>query len=404
MTPPSRALAVSPVWAIAALALGGFAIGTTEFATMGVLPQIADGVGVSVPKAGHVISAYALGVVVGVPILAFFAASLPRKALLLAFMGIYALFNAASAIAGSYGMLVVARFLAGLPHGAYFGVASLVAASLVRPELKGRAVAGVMMGLSIANVVGVPAATWLGQQTGWRATYLACASLALITVILVTLVVPHQPGDAHATGRAEARVFFSNAQVWLTLAAGAVGFGGLFCVYSYIAKTVTNVAGLGEDVVPLFTLAFGLGMVAGTWIGGELARWSVFRSLLIGCVGAGLSLLGFWWAAPHGWLLWPVTFLVTAIGSVLVINLQVRLMDVAGNAVTLGAAMNHAALNIANALGAYLGGVVIDAGHGYRSPALVGVALSVVGLVILLWSATLHRRTALTPTFVGETL
>ncbi|UDY24381.1 MFS transporter [Nocardioides sp. Kera G14] len=393
---------LNPVWAIVALAVGGFAIGTTEFTTMGVLPEVADGVDVSVPTAGHFISAYALGVVVGVPILSFFAAGLPRKALLLAFMGVYAVFNVMSAAVSSYGLLMLARFLDGLPHGAYFGVASLVASQLVSESSRGRAVAGVMMGLSIANVIGVPAATWFGQNAGWRAAYLACGVLALATVALIAVVVPHQPADQSATGRNEARSFFSSAQVWLTMAAGAVGFGGLFCVYSYIAKIVTNVGGLEKGAVPFFTLAFGLGMVVGTWVAGELSHWSVFKSLILGGVGAGLALVAFWLAAPHGWWLWPCTMLVTALGSVLVVNLQLRLMDVAGNAVTLGAAMNHSALNIANALGAYLGGVVIDAGHGYRSTALVGAILSVFGIAILLWSGLLHRRTALKPTFLGE--
>jgi DHA1 family inner membrane transport protein len=380
------------VLAIGALAVGGFAIGTTEFATMGVLPQIADGVDVSVPSAGHLISAYALGVVVGVPILSFFAAGLPRKTLLLGFMGCYAFFNAVSAIVSSFGLLALARFLDGLPHGAYFGVASLVAANLVTPERRGRAIAGVMMGLSVANVVGVPAATWLGQHAGWRATYLACSVLALVTVGLVLLSVPHQPVDRTATGRAEAGAFFRNSQVWLTMLAGAVGFGGLFAVYSYIAETVQVVGGLGEGAVPFFTLAFGLGMVAGTWLGGELSHWSVFRALISGSLASAAILVVFWFAAPAGWWLWPVAFGVTALGSVVVINLQLRLMDVAGDAVTLGAAMNHAALNVANALGAFVGGIVIDAGYSYRAPALVGAALSVLGVAILLYSATLHRR------------
>lgn len=382
-----------PRLAIFALAVGGFTIGTTEFMTMGVLPDIADGVGVSVPNAGHVISAYALGVVVGVPILAFFGARMPRRGMLVGLMGAYAGFNLLSAVAPGYAVLATARFLDGLPHGAYFGVASLVAASLVPPKQRGRAVAAVMLGLSVANVVGVPAATWLGQQVGWRASYLAAAGLAAITVAGILLAVPSMPGDPESSGRREAREFFGSAQVWLTLAAGAIGFGGLFAVYSYIAKTVTVVGGLDRGVVPLFVLAMGLGMVAGTWLAGELAAISVFRSLIGGGVGCAIVLVLYFFAAPGGWWLWPVAFLVTATGSVLVINLQLRLMDVAGNAVTLGAAMNHAAINIANALGAWAGGVVIAAGHGYRAPALVGAALAVLGVVILLISATLHRRT-----------
>jgi MFS transporter, DHA1 family, inner membrane transport protein len=391
---PAQGTAKHAVIAILALAVGGFAIGTTEFVTMGVLPQIADGLDISVPSAGHIISAYALGVVVGVPILSFFVAHLPRKGLLLAFMGVYAAFNVLSALAPSYEVLMVARFLDGLPHGAYFGVASLVAAGLVGPERRGRAVASVMLGLSVANVAGVPAATWLGQHVGWRATYLAAAVLAAVTVALVSVSVPHIPGNPEATGRSEARDFFTNGQVWLTMVAGAAGFGGLFAIYSYIGKIVPDVAGLSEDTVPLFVLALGLGMVVGTMVAGEMARWSVFKSLVIGSTASLLIMLLTWLVAPHGWLLLPAIFLVTASGSVIAVNLQIRLMDVSGDAVTLGAAMNHAALNIANALGAYLGGLAIAWGYGYRSTALVGAALAVLGIGMLGWSAMVHRRTS----------
>ena len=202
---------------------------------------------------------------------------------------------------------------------------------------------------------------------------------------------PACPGDPEATGRRELKAF-SSLQVWLTLLAGAIGFGGMFAVYSYIAPTLTDVGGLSQGAVPVFLLSFGLGMVAGTWLAGELADWSVFRSLLGSALGSGLVMLLFFVAAPHGWWALPVVFLITALGSVLVVNLQLRLMDVAGEAQTLGAAMNHASLNVANALGAWLGGLVIAAGYGYRSPALVGVALSVAGIGVLLWSATAHHR------------
>nr|WP_281374614.1 MFS transporter [Nocardioides soli] len=378
--------------AVLALALGGFAIGTTEFVTMGLLPQVAAGVGVSIPQAGHVISAYALGVVVGAPVIAIFGARLPRRALLVGLMAAYAVFNVLSAAADSYGVLFAARFLDGLPHGAYFGVASLVAAGLASPGRRGRAVASVMLGLSVANVVGVPAATWLGQQVGWRAAYLSTAGLALLTVLMVLVFVPRTPGDPEATGRRE-MLFFRNGQAMLTLLAGAVGFGGLFAVYSYIAPTVTDVAGLSESAVPVFTAVFGVGMVAGTWLAGRLAEWSVFRTLIWSGAASGLVMLLVWAVAPYGWWLMPAIFLVTATGSVLVVNLQLRLMSVSGEAQTLGAAMNHASLNIANALGAWLGGLVIAAGYGYRAPALVGAALSVAGIAVLLWSAALHRRT-----------
>jgi MFS transporter, DHA1 family, inner membrane transport protein len=390
---PAAPAAAHYRFAVLALALGGFAIGTTEFVTMGLLPQIADGVGITIPQAGHMISAYAVGVVVGAPVIAIFGAKLPRRALLVWLMAAYAAFNVLSSAASGYGTLMVARFLDGLPHGAYFGVAALVAASLAAPEHRGRAVAAVMLGLSVANVVGVPAATWMGQQLGWRSAYLAAAVLSLLTVALILLFVPSVPGNPAATGRKE-MLFFRNGQAMLTLLAGAVGFGGLFAVYSYIAPTVTEVGGLPESAVPLFTAAFGVGMVGGTWLAGRLADWSVFRTLIWAGAGSGVVMLLVWAVAPYGWWLLPAIFLVTAIGSVLVVNLQLRLMTVSGEAQTLGAAMNHASLNIANALGAWLGGLVIAAGYGYRAPALVGAALSVAGIAVLLWSAAVDRRSS----------
>lgn len=379
--------------AILALAMGGFAIGTTEFVTMGLIREIADGVGVSVPSAGHVISAYAVGVVVGAPLLAFFGARWPRRALLVGLMAVYAIFNALSAMVSSYGWLMVARFLDGFPHGAYFGVASLVAASLVPAGRKGRAVASVMLGLSFANVAGVPVATFVGQHLGWRSAYWMVAVLSLVTVAMVLAFVPSVPGDAEASGRRELAAF-SKPQVWLTLLAGAIGFGGMFAVFSYIAPTVTEVGGLGDSAVPVFLLTFGLGMVAGTWAAGILADWSVFRALVLGSGGMAVALVAFWLLAPAGYALLPAAFAVTFLGSLLVVNLQLRLMDVAGDAQTLGAASNHAALNVANALGAWLGGLIIAAGHGYRAPALVGIALSLAGLAVILVAGALHRRDA----------
>ena len=376
-----------------ALAMGGFAIGTTEFMAMGLLPQIADGVGVSIPAAGHLISAYALGVVVGAPVLAFFGARLPRRGLLAALMTAYAGANALSAVAGSYGLLLLSRFLDGIPHGAYFGVASLVAASLAPRGREGRAVAMVMIGLSVANVIGVPAATWMGQHLGWRSAFWVAASLALLTAALVTAFVPACPGDADATGRRELRLF-AEPQAWLTLLAGAIGFGGMFALYSYIAPVVTELGGLSEGAVPVFLLAFGLGMVAGTYVAGPLADWSVFRSLLGSSLAMALLLLLYAVLASAGWWALVPAFLVAISSSVLVVTLQLRLMSVAGEAQTLGAAMNHSSLNIGNALGAWLGGLVIAAGWGYRAPALVGVVLALAGFAVLLLSASVHRRTA----------
>jgi DHA1 family inner membrane transport protein len=379
--------------AIVALATGGFAIGTTEFVSMGLLPQLAHGVGVSIPQAGHVISIYALGVVVGAPLVAVLGAKLPRRELLVGLMGVFLVGNALTALSSTFVSLSLARFLAGLPHGAYFGVASLVAADLVTTDRRGRAVSRVLLGLAVANVAGVPAATWLGQHAGWRSAYWLVAGLAALCALLVVVLVPHTPGNRHATGRRELKAF-RNPQVLLTLLAGAAGFGGMFAVYTYIAPTVTDVAGLSEGRVPVYLLVFGLGMVVGTPLAGRLTDWSVLRTVAIGMFTMMLALLVFsvtsQWFVP-GLL---TVFALSTLSSLMAVGLQMRLMQVAGDAQTIGAAMNHSALNLANSLGAWMGGAVIAAGYGYRAPSLVGAGLSVAGLAVLGASLVLHRRTS----------
>ncbi len=377
--------------ALGALALGGFAIGTTEFVTMGLLPDIAAGVGVDIPTAGQVISAYALGVVVGAPVLAALGARLPRRALLLALVAAVLVGNVATAVAPGQTTLLAARFLSGLPHGAYFGVASLVAAALVPPALRGRAVSTVMLGLAAATLAGVPAATWLGQALGWRSAYWAVVVIAVLTLAAVASVVPVTPQPADAGVRTELGAL-RRPQVLLTLVVATVGFGGMFAVYSYVAPLTTDVTGLARGTVPLVLLAFGVGGFAGTALGGRLADLALFRSLVGAMVAVLVLLLLVGPAAATGPTLFAVLFLLAMSASVLVVCLQLRLMEVAGEAQMLGAALNHSALNGANALGAWLGGVVIAAGHGYTAPSLVGAGLAVLGLVVLSASARLRRR------------
>lgn len=388
MTPAQPRLALVTT----ALIVGGFAIGTTEFVTMGLLPEIAAGIGVTIPTAGHTISAYAIGVVVGTPLVAFFGARLPRRGLALMLMVVFALGNAASALAVSYESLVLARFLAGLPHGAFFGASALIVAACVPAGHRGRAVSRVMLGIPIANMVGVPAATWLGQLLGWRAAYWLVSALAVLTLALVYRWVPATPGNPHASGRTELAAL-RNPQLWLTLAVGAVGFGGMFAMYSYIAPTVTEVTGLGAGAVPVFLLAFGIGGVLGSLVGGWLADWSVLRGLVLALVGMGVLLALFTVTAQWRTPAILTVLLVSALASALVVVLQLRLMHVAGEAETIGAASNHAALNLANALGAWLGGVVIAQGWGYPAASWVGVGLSVGGLAILGVSLLVHRTT-----------
>jgi DHA1 family inner membrane transport protein len=377
--------------AIAALALGGFAIGTTEFVAMGLLPQIAGGVGISIPTAGHVVSAYAIGVVVGAPVLAGLGARFPRRTLLVALMVAFAAGNLLSALAPSYPLLVGARFLAGLPHGAYFGVASLVAADMAGPERRARAISRVLLGLSVANVLGVPVATWLGQTFGWRVAFAAAAVLAVLTAISVLRIVPWAPADRGATLRRELTAL-RRPQVLLAVATGAVGGGGMFAVYSYISPILTDRSGLALGAVPIALAVWGLGMVAGNLAGGRLMDWrpvpAMFGAFLLMAAMFALFIV----TSAHA-----VTALATvfALGMSLILptGLQMRLMNVAGEAQTLGAALNHSAFNIANALGAWLGGLTLAAGWGLTAPMWVAVGLTLAGMAIFAASLGLERRT-----------
>src|SRR5688572_4124279 len=340
--------------------------------------------------AGWIISAYALGVVVGAPTIAAAAARWPRKKLLLALLTAFTLGTIASAVLPTFGLVLVARFLSALPHGAYFGIASLVAASLMGPGKRARGVALVLSGLTIANVVGVPAITWLGQAAGWRVAYLAVAAIFALTFVAVAFAVPWQPGDPGATMRRELRAF-TRAQVWFALGIGAIGFGGLFAVYSYVAPLATEVTGLPLAAVPLVLVVFGVGMTIGNLAGGRLADWSVRRSmyLFFAILAAALVLLGFTAWSPVG--LAAGVFLVGASSAALSPTIQARLMDVARDSQSIAAALNHSALNIGNSLGAVLGGLAIAAGLGYVAPIWIGLLLTIAGSVLAVTSFALDR-------------
>ncbi|MEU6833486.1 MFS transporter [Nocardia beijingensis] len=380
--------------AMLALALGGFGIGTTEFVTMGLLPDIASAVHVSEPTAGHAVSAYALGVVIGAPLIAALCARVPRKRLLVALMVAFTVGNAATVLAPSFGTLVMARFVSGLPHGAYFGVASLAAATLAPAGQRAKAVAAVMLGLSAANVVGVPAATWLGQHLGWRDAFVVVALIGVTTVAALLRFVPQLTGITVTNPMTELGAL-RRPQVLLTLLVGAVGFGGMFAVYTYIATTLTDVAGLRTGAVPLVLMLFGVGMVIGNIVGGVLADRGVDRAVGMSLIAMTVILGGFVAAAHNPYTAAFGALLVGASGAALAPGLQTRLMDVAADAQTLAAALNHAALNIANAAGAWLGGLVIAAGLGYTAPAVVGTALAATGVVLFaltVWTARRSRR------------
>jgi DHA1 family inner membrane transport protein len=394
---PTAAPTRSPniAMAIIALAMGGVGIGVTEFTMMGLLKEVEQGLGVSTPEAGHLISAYALGVVVGAPLLAAAGAKLPRKHLALGLMMFFTVANLASFVAPDYGTMLASRFAAGLPHGAFFGVAAVIAASLVPPTRRGWAISMVMAGLSISNVVGVPFATWMGQTYGWRLLFILVGFIGLLTLALVWRFVPFEAAHPDASIRRELGAL-KRLQVWLAILIGIVGFGGFFATYTYIAHTMTAVAGIPSALIPLVVALYGLGMVAGNIVGGRLADKSVMGTLYKILPAIAAALVVYAVAVHWPWSAFVMVFVVGASGSMLIPALQTRLLDASPDAPSLASSLNHAALNVANALGAFLGGLVIAWGWGYVAPALVGAVLALLGLGVAITSGVLERRKPLT--------
>ncbi|MEH0447934.1 MFS transporter [Streptomyces sp. B21-102] len=376
--------------ALLSLALVAFGIGTTEFATMGLLPQIADGIGVSVPQAGNVVSAYALGVVVGAPVLTGLGARVSHKRLLLLLSGLFVVGNVASALAPDFGLLFAARFLAGLPHGALFGVGAVVASRLAAPERAGRAVSRMFLGLTVANIVGVPAGTALGQQLGWRYAYCAVAVIGLVALAALAAFVPHQPRGRQAGIRHELRAM-GNRQVALGLVTAVVGFGGFFAVYSYLVPMLTHLTGFTDSSTTWVLALYGLGMTLGTLVAGPLTDRALRPTLYGGFALLGATLVTFFFTV-HSVVPALVTLVVMgAMGALVTTPVQMLLMAKAKNAPTMAAASNHSAFNLANAGGAWLGGLVISAGWGWASPALVGAALAAVGLGLAVLGGLMDR-------------
>ncbi|MGG7463871.1 MFS transporter [Plantibacter sp. YIM 135347] len=385
--------------ALLALAVGAFGIGTTEFVAMGLLPNIAADLLPELYSASHeqanaqagwLITAYALGVVVGAPTIAALVARYQRRKVLLWLGVAFTVGTLASAVLPSFGLVLASRFIAGLPHGAYFGIAALVAAGLMGPGKRARGVALVLTGLTLANVIGVPFATWVGQGLGWRAAYVIVAGIFLLATIAIFFAVPAQPGNPGQTMRKELAVF-RRTQVWFVLAIGSIGFGGLFAVYSYIAPLVTEVTKQSESLVPWVVATMGLGMTAGNLVGGHLADKNVQKTLYLFFSLMIVMLLGL--ALTAAWVptlfvfIFAVGFSSQGIGP----TIQTRLMDVARDSQSIAAALNHSALNIGNAMGALLGGLVIAAGFGYVSPVWLGAILTVLGLLLVITSFAVER-------------
>lgn len=396
---PSNSPRGAAKWALLSLAVGSFGIGMTEFVVMGLLPDIAADVltpawtadqADAIAQAGWLITLYALGVVVGAPLIAGSVARFPRHRVMVALALALTVFNALTIVLPTFELIAASRFLAGLPHGAYFGIGALVAADVLGPGNRAKGVAFVLTGLTLANVIGVPLGTFLGQLAGWRVAFMLVAGIFAAATVLIALFVPPHPGEPGRTLRSELGVF-RTVQVWLALGIGAIGFGGFFAIYSYVAPLVTQIAGSPAWVVPIVLVLMGLGMTVGNLVGGHLADIDLKRTLVGGLIGLALVLVLL--ALTAQWIL-ALGFFVFATGfvsSVLSPTIQTRLMDVAGDNQSIAAALNHSALNIGNALGAFLGGAVIAAGFGFIAPAWVGVALALAGLVIALVSLRLER-------------
>ncbi len=374
-----------------ALAVGSFGIGTGEFVIMGLLPEVASTFGVTTPQAGHVISAYALGVVVGAPVIAVLAAKIARRTLLLLMMAIFAAGNISSAFAPTFESFTALRFITGLPHGAYFGVAALVAASMVPVHRRVRAVGQVMLGLTIATLIGTPIATFLGQLLNWRAAFMMVGAIGLATMMLIALFLPKDRVEEGASIARELGAL-TRIQVWLSLGVAAVGFGGMFSIFSYVATTTTEVAGLGTAMVPVVLALFGIGMNVGNIVGSRLGDISI-KGTIGGMMIFNIVIMTLFSLTAANPIMLCICVFLIGCGFAACPAVQTRLMDVAADAQTLAAASNHSAFNIANALGAWLGGLVISWGFTAAATGYVGAVLSVAGLAVFAVSVGLERRT-----------
>lgn len=386
--------------ALLALALGGFGIGLTEFVIAGLLPEVSRDLGVTEAAAGMLISGYALSVAVGAIGLTAAVHRFDRKRVLVGLMVLFIVGNLVSALAPGYEVLMIGRVLSALTHGAFFGIGAVVAASLVAAEKRAGAIALMFGGLTIANVLGVPFGTLLGQQLGWRATFWAITVIGVVALIGIALLLPARAGAADAAEagaggglRGELRAF-ARPQVWFSLAVTVLGFGGMFGAFTYIAFTLTGVSGFASAWVPWLLVLFGLGMFAGNWAGGRAADRSVPRTLAAVLGALVLVLAAFAALAAQ-----PVAAVILLIamgvfGFATVPALQLRIMGDAGDAPTLASGANIAAFNVGNALGAWLGGLAISAGGGYTSPLWVGAVLTAGALATFLIAEAFRRRGA----------
>ncbi|MEU6316106.1 MFS transporter [Streptomyces sp. NPDC047009] len=359
---------------------------------MGLLPEVADDLHISIPVAGHLVSAYALGVVIGAPLLAAVTARLSRRKVLIGLMGLFVVGNALSGLAPGYHGLLAARFLSGLPHGAFFGVGAVVATGLVAPERKARSVSLMFLGLTVANIAGVPVATLTGQHLGWRATFLGVSVIGVAAIVSLFLLIPHDHTHAPAGGLRGELVALRSLPVWLALGTTVAGFGALFSAYSYITPMLTDAAGYADASVTLLLALFGVGATIGNLVGGRLADHSLRGTLFGGltALAAVLALFPLLMSAQ-----WSAALAVALLGTAAFITgspLQLMVMEKASAAPSLASSANQAAFNLANAGGAWIGGLALAAGFGATSPAVAGAALAVLGLAVAGVAYAVDRR------------
>ncbi|GAA2336302.1 MFS transporter [Saccharopolyspora halophila] len=376
--------------ALLALAIAAFGIGTTEFVMMGLLPEAASDLHVSIPDAGGYISLYALGVVIGAPLLTIAGMRARRKAMLLSMLVLFTAGNLFSAFSSSHEMLLVARFISGLPHGAFFGIGAVVAASLVPTDKRGQAISMMFLGLTVANIVGVPVGTQLGHSLGWRWAFALVAVIGVVALAAVAALVPKQAKPTEASLRGELRAF-RHPQVWMAFGVVVFGFAAIFSFYSYIKPVLTEVTQFSPTAVTPLLAVFGVGMTVGTALGGRLADKSPMKTLYAGLSSLAVALVVFALTASSPIMAPVMVFLIGASGFTAIPSIQARILDKAKDAPALGSASIQSTFNIANSLGAYLGGLVIAAGFGLVSPSWVGALLALVGLGFALTSGRMDR-------------
>ncbi|NGO48142.1 MFS transporter [Streptomyces ureilyticus] len=383
-----------PLAPLLSLAVGAFGLGTTEFLMMGLLPNVADDLHISLPTAGHLVSAYAIGVVVGAPLLAAVTAKMSRRKVLIGLMALFVAGNALSAFAPDHHWLLAARLLSGLPHGAFFGVGAVVATGLVAPERKARSVSLMFLGLTVANIAGVPVATLMGQHLGWRATFLGVSAIGLAAIASLALLLPHDHAQAPAAGLRGELAALRPLPVWLALGTTVAGFGALFSAYSYITPMLTDSAGYADSRVTVLLALFGVGATVGNLLGGRLADHSLRGTLFGGltALAAVLALFPLLMSTQ-----WTAALAVVLLGTAAFVTgspLQLMVMEKASAAPSLASSANQAAFNLANAGGALVGGLALAAGFGVTSPAVAGAGLAVLGLGVAAVAYAVDRRRA----------